>query len=147
MARSLCIVLLLGTWSWGDDEVPPGFLVHRDPAPPLLPPPGSNGLSLPLIIPLGQRLTFSWVPFAGSGPFHFDNLSSSPYYARDQEVEYGLRLGFDLALTEHVRVGLQLPYIYNPAPLATVAPVAPGPLSQLNDPGHLDLAFGLSWSF
>lgn len=144
MARRLCIVLLLVRWSWGDEQAPPGFLVHPEPTPPILPPEEGSGLPLPLIMALGQRLTLSWIPFAGSGPFHFDQLPASPYYARNQDVEFGIRLGFDLALGDRLHLGLQLPYVYNPAPLAAIGP---GPLTLMNDGGHLDLAIGISWSF
>jgi hypothetical protein len=144
MARRLCFVLLLASWSWGVDQEFPGILLHPDPPRPLLPPEDGLAPPLPLVIPFGQRLTLTWIPFAGSGPFHFENLSASPYYAHVQDVEFGVRLGFDLALDDRLHLGLQLPYIYNPAPLA--AP-APGPLTLMNDQRHLDLAIGISWFF
>ncbi len=152
MALILCIVLLLGTRSWGDDEVPPGFLVHPQPPPPLLPPEEPEAPQLRLVIPFGQRLVFSWSPFVGSGPFHFDNVTSSPYYARDQDVEFGVRLGFDIAISNRLHLGVQLPYVYNPSPLASVgagqlAYAGNGPLSMMNDLNHLDLAIGITWSF
>jgi hypothetical protein len=144
MAWRQCFILLLAPWSWGDDQEFPGFLVHPEPPPLILPPDGPQAPPMPLIIPLGAGLVLSWIPFAGSGPFHFENLSASPYYARSQEVEYGIRLGIDLALGDDLHLGLQLPYVYNPAPLASPGP---GPLTLMNDMDHLDLAIGISWSF
>jgi hypothetical protein len=98
----------------------------------------------PLNIGFGERLSFDLHPFSGTGPYHFNGLTSNPYYARYKDVEYGIRIGLAIALGESVRVGIQIPYTANPT---AMTPDPTGEPSTRSGYGHLDAALGVEWRF
>jgi hypothetical protein len=83
-------------------------------------------------------------PYSGTGPYHFDNLSTSPYYARYKDVEVGLRIGLIYPLTSHFMLEFQLPFTANPSPEYQEPLQSYGPLD--ND-RRLDASVGVLWSF
>ncbi len=107
-----------------------------DAPPPALP----DHLSYPVF----GRMLMSLDPYSGTGPYHFDSLSSSPYYARYKDVEVGLRIGIIYPLSGHLMLEFQLPFTANPSPAYQAPPEAYGPLSSDH---RLDASVGLLWSF
>ncbi len=90
------------------------------------------------------RFQVSLNPYSGIGPYHFDNLTSSPFYARDKDFAVGLRLGAFYRLTSHLMLEIQLPFTANPSPEYQEPLQYYGPL---NAQRHLDASIGLLWSF
>jgi hypothetical protein len=133
----VALLVLTASWCWCEDADPR----FQDPsALPSTPDPRS----LPLNYRFGERLQLGLQPFSGTGPYHFDGLSSTPYYARYRDIEYGFRLGIDLALTDALRFGVQFPYTANPTSLT---PDPTGQLPMHAGYGHIDAAIGLEWMF
>ena len=100
--------------------------------------------SVPLSYRFGGHLLLGLHPFSGTGPYHFEGLSSNPYYARYRDIEYGFRIGIDLEVTDALRFWLQFPYTANPT---AMTPDPTGQIPMHTGYGHVDAAFGLEWTF
>jgi hypothetical protein len=138
----LIIVLSIQLAAWGEDQV--DFPRAGHPSPWAEPDPGAPALLDPLRFPLVGRLQLSLDPYSGTGPYHFDTLSSSPYYARYKDIEVGLRIGILYPLSGHLMLEFQLPYTANPSPTYQEPLESYGPLD--ND-RHLNASVGLLWTF
>jgi hypothetical protein len=145
--RTLVLILLssVASWGWSLDAVGDSFLETDSRYAELLAAPDTPGSpGSPFDLGFGERLSLGLHPFSGTGPWHFDGLASTPYYARYKDIEYGVRFGLAIALSESVHVGVQIPYTANPTSLT---PDSVGQPSLRTGSGHLDAAFGLDWSF
>jgi hypothetical protein len=145
MYLKIIIVAAIRLTAWGDDQgaMPPAE--HPGPWTEMaLTPPPAPTFPDRLSYPLFGRLMVSLDPYSGTGPYHFDTLSASPYYARYNDVEVGLRIGVIYPLTGNVMIEFQLPITANPSPEYQEPLESYGPL---DGDRHLDASVGLLWSF